>query len=90
MLPVVPPVFPVVPPVLPVVPPVFPVVPPVLPVVPPVFPVVPPVLPVVPPVLPPPTQVPLVQFLPPLQTVPQLPQLLLSADVLTQLEPHIF
>ena len=30
------------------------------------------------------------QFLPPLQTVPQLPQLLLSAAMLMQFEPHSF
>ena len=43
-----------------------------------------------PPVLPPPAQAPLLQFLPLGQTVPQVPQLLLSADVFTQVEPHSF
>jgi hypothetical protein len=35
-------------------------------------------------------QTPFEQFLPEPHTVPQLPQLLLSADVLTQLVPHSF
>lgn len=92
-LPPVPVPLPPVPVPLPPVPVPLPPVPVPLPPVPVPLPPVPvpvPPVPVVPPVLPPPTQAPLLQFLPPLQTVPQLPQLLLSAAVLTQVEPHSF
>ena len=85
----VPPVPVPVPPVLVPVPPVPVPVPPVPVPVPPVPVPVPPVpVPVLPPVLPPPTQAPLLQFLPPLQTVPQLPQLFESVAVVVQAVPH--
>src|SRR5579863_218392 len=87
-LPPVPVPLPPVPVPLPPVPVPLPPVPVPLPPVPVPFPAVP--VPLLPPVLPPPTQAPLLQFLPPLQTVPQLPQLLLSAAVFTQVEPQSF